>query len=56
MASMALKGTPERSRRSPARLRQPSWGFPPLQRHQREDPLTRASTPGSVRLQGFSPS
>ena len=36
---MALQGTPVRSRRSPARLRQPSWGFSPLQRHQREDPL-----------------
>jgi hypothetical protein len=53
--SASLQG----SRNVPAgsrRIRHPSWGSSPLQRQRREGPLTRASTPGSFRLQGFSPS
>jgi hypothetical protein len=39
---MALQGIPSKSRRSPARLRQPSWGFTPLQRHEHG----RSTNPG----------
>jgi hypothetical protein len=50
---MALQGTPERSRRSPARLRQPSWGFPPLQRHQHGGLLNPGFQPRYVPPPGF---
>jgi hypothetical protein len=50
---MALQGTPERSRWSPARLQQPSWGFLPLQRRQREDPLNPGFQPRYGPPSGF---
>jgi hypothetical protein len=48
-----LQGTPKQSRRSPARLRRPSWGFAPLQRLQREGPQFPRFQPRYVPPPGF---
>jgi hypothetical protein len=52
-ASTPLRGSPRRPRRSPARLRLPSWGFAPLQRHESGGPLFPGFQPRFVPPPGF---
>jgi hypothetical protein len=52
-AQTPLRGSPRRPRRSPARLRLPSWGFVPLQRHESGGPLFPGVQTRSVPPAGF---